>query len=67
MGDYDLYPGTMGPAGLCIDLLGIEHVIAGEWRDPVGLRNVSESDVESIVSLAAECDVKITVRKIPCI
>lgn len=62
----DLYPGSMGLVGFCIELLGGDHVIPSEWMAPVTLINVSQDDVDTIIALAAEEGVTLTAKEDRC-
>lgn len=55
----NLYPGSMGLAGLCCELLGCNHVQPGQWPGPIGLTDVLPEDIDVIIDLAKEQGVEL--------
>lgn len=61
----ELFPGSGGLAALCVTALGVEHVQANEWTQPVTLLDVSDEDVSTVIELAAEQGVTLTANPLP--
>ena len=61
-GNFAVYPGSMGLAGMAVNLLGGKHVDGGSWTTPVFLKNVSMEDAHAFLALARERDTSIRMR-----
>jgi len=52
-------PGTIGSAGLAIDLFGTDRVITGSWMEPVYAGEITKEEYLAAKELLCEYDVKI--------
>ena len=58
----DLFPGTMGLAGLCVEALGADRVQPNSWTQPVTILNVTQEELDVVLELVKEKGVFLTAR-----